>query len=335
MRVCGNNPHAALIVEDALAQHVPPFIELAAEAGNPFRGRMVGRMGAAWSIVDEPRPLRRDRGVEPDMGDGVVRCCSGQVPARYAEIGMDRRMAPEQIAGLPLARIAADETIEIVEAHAGWPIVEGPGWARFPTWHIVVLAEPSRRIARGLQRRGNRRGLPRDDGVVAWKTGGGFGNSGKAHGMVIAASQQRGAGWRTERRGVELRVAQPSLRHAIQRGCWDNTAEGGWRTKTDIIGQNYKDIRCIGGCCDLWGPSGPAITDIGHDRAGEGWRWRWQAEGVRRHDRIRCAWRAADLLCARIGVYHQRGYEPCEGNKLWQTHGAGFLRAWVLFYATR
>ena len=148
---------------------------------------------------------------------------------------MDRRVAPEQIAGLPLACIAADETIEIVEAHARWPIVEGPGWARFPTWHIVVLAEPSRRIARGLQRRCNRRGLPRDDGIVAWKTSGGFGNSGKAHGMVITPSQQRGAGWRTERRGVELRVAQPSLRHAIQRGCWDNTAEGGRRAEADII----------------------------------------------------------------------------------------------------
>ena len=235
MRVCGNNPHAALIVEDALAQHVPPFIELAAEAGNPFRGSVVGRMGAARGVVDEPRPLRRDRGVEPDMGDGVVRCRSGQVPARRAEIGMDRRVAPEQIAGLPLARIAADETIEIVEAHAGWPIMEGPGWARFPTWHIVVLAEPSRCVARGLQRRCNRRGLTWDDGVVAWKTGGGFGNSGKAHGMVIAASQQCGAGWRTERRGVELRVAQPSLRHAVQRGCWDDTAEGGRRAKADII----------------------------------------------------------------------------------------------------
>ena len=45
-----------------------------------------------------------------------------------ADVGIDRRGVAEQVR-LPLAGVAADEAVEVLEAHADRPLVERPGLA--------------------------------------------------------------------------------------------------------------------------------------------------------------------------------------------------------------
>ena len=87
------------------------------------------RMGAAGHIVAEERLVRHDRVELIQPGDGSGGHCGGQVPARLADIGIDRCGVSEEV-GLPLAGVAADEAVEILESHAGRPLVEGPRPAR-------------------------------------------------------------------------------------------------------------------------------------------------------------------------------------------------------------
>ena len=49
--------------------------------------------------------------------------------------------------GLKLARIAAIEAIEVVEAEAARPVVKGTDFTGFPRWGVVILAYPRRRVA--------------------------------------------------------------------------------------------------------------------------------------------------------------------------------------------
>ncbi len=96
------------------------------------------RMGAAGHIVAEERLVRRDRVELIQPGDGSGGHCGGQVPARLADIGIDRCGVSEEV-GLPLAGVAADEAVEILESHAGRPLVEGPRLARLERGCVVTL----------------------------------------------------------------------------------------------------------------------------------------------------------------------------------------------------
>src|ERR1700752_3261929 len=62
----------------------------------------------------------------------------------WPRYGSLRGGVAEQVVGLPLAGIVADETVVVVEAleGTGRPVMEGPGLARFPLRHVVILAEP-------------------------------------------------------------------------------------------------------------------------------------------------------------------------------------------------
>jgi hypothetical protein len=80
--------------------------------------------------------------------DGVVGHRRDQVPAarRLALEREDLRGVAEQVR-LPLVGIAADEAVEVLEAHADGPLVEGPDLAGGEGRHVVVLAEPGGGVA--------------------------------------------------------------------------------------------------------------------------------------------------------------------------------------------
>ena len=70
-----------------------------------------------------------------------------QVPgARLAEERIDLRGVAEQV-WLPLVGVAADEPVEVLEAHADWPLVERAELAGRERGRVVILAEPRRRVA--------------------------------------------------------------------------------------------------------------------------------------------------------------------------------------------
>ncbi len=80
--------------------------------------------------------------------DGVVGHRGDQVPrSRFlAQKRIDLRRVAEQVR-LPLIGVAADEAVEVLEAHAGRPLVERPDLAGREGWRVVVLAEPRRGVA--------------------------------------------------------------------------------------------------------------------------------------------------------------------------------------------
>jgi hypothetical protein len=58
--------------------------------------------------------------------------------------GIDRRGVAEQVR-LPLAGVAADEAVEVLEAHARRPLVERPGLARLQSGVLWFL--PNQEVA--------------------------------------------------------------------------------------------------------------------------------------------------------------------------------------------
>ena len=82
------------------------------------------RVRGAGHVVDEEW-LLRIQGIDPvHVFDGVVGHRRDQVPARLALKGIDLGGVAEEI-GLPLVGVAADEAIEILEAHSDGPLIEG------------------------------------------------------------------------------------------------------------------------------------------------------------------------------------------------------------------
>ena len=99
------------------------------------------RMGGARHVIDEPRLAGRDLLELLDVLDGLVGHRRLQVPAGIALEGIDGRRIAEQVR-LPLAGVAADKAVEIIEAHTVGPLIERPGLARLERGRVVVLAEP-------------------------------------------------------------------------------------------------------------------------------------------------------------------------------------------------
>src|SRR5204862_3280741 len=128
---------------------------------------------------------------------------------------IDGRRVAEKVR-LPLAGVAADKPIEIIEAHADRPLVERPSLARLIEWRVVVLTEPRGRVAVLLQNLTNRSAIPLNDRVVTRESRRRFAHDAKSGHVMVAARNQRRARRRTERRGMKLRVPQPVLSDAIQ-----------------------------------------------------------------------------------------------------------------------
>ncbi len=82
----------------------------------------------------------------------------------------------------------------------------------------------------------------RDDAVVAREARGLFRDHAEARRVMIAAGDERRARRRAERRGMELRVAQPGLRDAVQRRRRDDAAEGARRAEADVVGHDQQHV---------------------------------------------------------------------------------------------
>ena len=168
--VVGHDAQSLLVGEDGLAQLVPAVVEQmhVADLLDPLRRRMMRRVGAARHVIDKERLLRRDLLELLHVLDGLVGHRRRQVPARIALEGIDRRRIAEQVR-LPLAGVAADEAVEIFEAHAVGPLLERPGLARLVRRRVVVLAEPRGGVPVRLQDGADGALVDRDDRVVARK----------------------------------------------------------------------------------------------------------------------------------------------------------------------
>ena len=152
------------------------------------------------------------------------------------------RMIAVQV-GRPLVGLAAHESVEIFEAHAGRPLVEWPRHAVLIGGRVMVLAEPRRGVAILLEDLADGGALGADDGIVAREAGGHFADDAEADRVVVAAGDQRRARGRAKRGGAELRVAQPRLGDAIHRRCRDDAAKRARDAVALVVGHDEQHIR--------------------------------------------------------------------------------------------
>ena len=229
--------HAQLLLvgEDLLPEFVPALVEQVQIRGflDPCRRRMVRRMRAARHVIDEERLLRTQRINLVHVGDGLVRHRGNEIVAGVPLEGIDVGRVAGQVRRLPLVGVAAHEAVEVIEAHADGPLVEGPdGGGRLEGRRVVVLAEPRGAVAVVLQDLADGRLVPGDDAVVAGIARGLLRDDAEPGRVVVAAGDQGRPGGRAQGGGVEVGIAQPHLGDAVQGRRRDDAAEGAGRARS-------------------------------------------------------------------------------------------------------
>ena len=241
--VVGHDAQSLLVGEDRLPHLVPPLIEQVhvADLLDPLRRRMMRRVCAARHVIDKERFVGRDLLELLHVLDRLVGHGRRQVPAGIALEGIDGRRIAEQVR-LPLAGVAADKAIEVLEAHAVRPLVERPGLARLVEGRVVVLAEPRGCVPVRLQDGTDGALLDRDDRVVTREPRRYFAYHPEAHRVMVASRDNRRPRRRAERRGVEIRVTQPALRDAIQCRRRNDAAERARRAEADVVRHDEQHV---------------------------------------------------------------------------------------------
>ena len=226
------------------------------------------RVRGAGRVLDEERLAGVDLVDAIQVINGVVGHAGDQVPSRLALKGIDLGGVAEQVR-LPLVGVAADEAVEILEAHAGRPLVERPDRTGREGRRVVVLAEPGGGVA-VIEENPSDGGLVLgDDAVVAGEAGGLLGDHAETGRVMIAAGDERGAGRRTERGGVDVVVAQTVFRDAVHGRRRNDPAEGAGDAEPGIIRDDEQDVGCLLGGHDARRPPGFRLEGIVLDDAAE------------------------------------------------------------------
>ena len=194
LSVVGHNAQFLLVGKDGVADFVPAAIEEVhvADLLDPFRSRMMRRVCTARHVINEERFVRRNLLELFHVLDRIVSHRCRQIPTGLPLKRIDGRRVAEQVR-LPLAGVAADEPVKILEAHTDRPLMERTRLARLIKWRVVILAEPRRRIPVLLENLTNRSAIPLDDRVVTRKSRRRFAHDTKAGYVMVAASDQRRA----------------------------------------------------------------------------------------------------------------------------------------------
>ncbi len=142
-----------------------------------------------------------------------------------------------------LVHVGCHEAIRVIEALPARPAVEGADLGDLVERGVIPLAEGVVHVAGLLQVVGHRLGGGRHDRVVAREAHRGEGVAAETDGVRIASGHQGGARRRAQRGGVEVVVAQPVVRQAIDGRSVDQTAEAGRHLReTDIVEKEDEDV---------------------------------------------------------------------------------------------
>ncbi|OPX97087.1 MAG: hypothetical protein A4E60_03362 [Syntrophorhabdus sp. PtaB.Bin047] len=175
-----------------LTYPVPALVEPPLVLRYPLFFRVMRRVGGPGGIVEEERFVRCNRLLVAHPFYGLVRHVIIEVVVRFADVGLD---GPGAFKGRrsPLICLSAYEPVKMLEPEARGPEVEGPGLARLPVRHVVVLPEPGGVPALLLEDLGDRRGVPAHQAVVARETRCHFHDGPGMDRMVVTAGEQRRA----------------------------------------------------------------------------------------------------------------------------------------------
>ena len=221
-----DDPELLLAGEGLLAELVPALVELALVLVGPLLRHVVRSVAAAGREVDEERLV----GV---LGAYAVQPLDRAVGHRIREVerillvveplgGADDLLVLGQ-ARIPLARAAAEEPVEVVEAPAVRPPVERPGRTLLAVGRQVPLPERGRAVPVVPQDPRQRRAVPWQRRRVAREAAGELADRPEPDGVVVPPGQQRRPGGRAQRGDVEPVVAQPCRRRS---GCSSASGSG-------------------------------------------------------------------------------------------------------------
>ena len=243
LRILGDHAEALLVLEDALAQLVVAVVEEVhrGDLVHPLLGRVMWRVRGAGRVLDEDRLAGVGLVDARDVVDRVVRHAGDEVPARLAVEGIDLGGVAEQIR-LPLVGVAADKAVEILEAQAGRPLVEGPDLAGGKRRGVVVLAEPRRGIAVVEQDPPDGGLVLGDDAVVAREARRLLGDHPEAGRVMVSAGDERRSRRRAQRRGKHAIVAQTLVGDAVHSRRRDHPAESARHAEAGIVGDDEQDV---------------------------------------------------------------------------------------------
>src|SRR5438046_8872790 len=151
---------------------------------------MMRRMRGTGNVVAEERFIRGNLVDPVQVIDGVIRHAGDQIPAGLAIEGIELRRVAKEV-WLPLVSVAADEPVEILEALPNGPIIKRPDLTGTEGRHVVVLAEPRRRITIVQQDAADSRLVISDNAVVAREARGLHRDHADAGSVTVASRNQR------------------------------------------------------------------------------------------------------------------------------------------------
>ena len=243
----GEHPQPLLPRKGLLAQLVPALVELPLVLGRPGGRDVVGCVRRAGRVVHEEGLVGDQRLLLSDPVDRAVGQILVQRVALLGRSGRLDRGRPFEEPRVVLVRLAADEAVEVLEARARRPVVEGAHRARLPHRDLVALAELRGRVPVQLQDLGERRLVEGAHAVVAGRGGRHLGDGAHSDGVVVAAGQQRGARRRAERGGVKAGVLEAGPRESFRVRREARSAERAGGAEPDVVEQDDEDVGRAGG----------------------------------------------------------------------------------------
>ena len=222
--------------------------------------------------VHEKRLVRLEGLVLVQPADRVVRQVFAEVVALLHGLWrQDARRVANQVR-LVLRGLAGEETVEVLEAEAGRPVLERAGRSGLLGRCVVPFAPGACGVTVILQYVSHQRTAPGNVPGITVPVVRQLSDLPGTDAMVIAAGQQSRPSGRTHRRGVKTVVRDPFVDHAIHRRSLDFTSERGGQAWTRVVDQHDKNIRCVG-----WKPPRlhPLLVDrlLHRSPSGTG-RWR-------------------------------------------------------------
>ena len=244
--VGGDDAELLLTSEGLVTEPVPSLVEHALVPVGPLLFHVMRSMTAAGRVVGEERfasvlgtdpvePL--DRAVGHGVGE-VVRIV----------LVVERLRRPDDLlvlsqAGVPLARAAPEDAVEVVEAPAVRPTVERPCRALLAVRRQMPLAERSRAVPVVPKDPWQRCAVPRKDGGIAREPARELTDRAEPHRVIVPTGEERGTRRGAERRHVEPVVAQPTLGHPCVVRRLDGAPEGAGVAEPGVVDQHEEDVR--------------------------------------------------------------------------------------------
>ena len=259
-----------LLGEHLVAVGVPAVVEHAGVLVRPLLGDVVGRMRGAEAEVQVERLVGIDLLGVGDELDGLVDQVLGEV---VALLGRGRRLdlvvVVDQL-GIPLARVAAEEAVEALEASRQWPAVVRPRRGLLVAGGQVPLADHERVVAVPHQHLGEQAVLEREDSVVTGISRGELRDAGHPVAVVVAAGEDAGAAGRAQRRGVHVVVAQARCGQGIEVRRLDRAAVATEMPEAGVVEDDHQHVRRTRHRTGRLRPGGRRLVRRPTDLAGEG-----------------------------------------------------------------